>query len=119
MDDGGQDCSPARSLSEHAFAMGSKPPELVSADPRSKGGLSALPVEPDSRWQDMMIGAKEDLEREASSWEQGSYVPQDIKRMFSVSRELFVHSYFIHEFAAVACRFSQTRDHLRGLFLRN
>jgi hypothetical protein len=89
-------------LSSHALNFGSKPSELVDADPRNEGDWPALPLEPDPRWQDSMVGTRSDLEQEASRWETHPGVPEQIARMLTVSRRLFIHSYFVHEFAVVA-----------------
>lgn len=91
-----------RPLSKNAYEMGSKPARVIPADPFWEADLLPHQVEPDSRWQNLMIGAYEDLEEEVSSWERGPYVSQEIDRMLSVARSLFLHSYFVHEFAVVA-----------------
>ena len=89
-------------LSKHAISFGQKPAEVVNADSRSCDDFSPVQLEPDPRWQNSIVGTREDLEREASTWEIGPFVPDQVAEMLSVSRRLFVHSYFVHEFAAVA-----------------
>lgn len=63
-----------------------KPPELV---------------EPDERWQSM-VGDRAALAELAGSWPSDERVRPAVGEMLRVSRQLFVHSYFVHEFAVVA-----------------
>jgi hypothetical protein len=63
-----------------------KPPELV---------------EPDERWQ-MLAGDRAALAELAAGWTTDEHVPGKIASMLQVSRALFVNSYFVYEFGAVA-----------------
>lgn len=89
-------------LSPNAFAMGRKPPERMEADPWWGHELPSELLDPDDRWQNFIVGTRSDLEAVASEWHQGGQVPDQVTRMLRVSRELFTHSYFVHEFAVAA-----------------
>jgi hypothetical protein len=67
-----------------------KPPELV---------------EPDERWQ-VMLGDRAALVRTAAGWRNDESVPNAVAAMLRVTRELFVHSYFVYEFSVVAVTWS-------------
>ena len=97
-----EDNQSAESLSRKAFAMGHKPAERLKADPFWGENLPAELLSPDDRWQNYIVGTREDLERIAREWLVDPNVPEDISRMLRVSRQLFSHSYFVHEFAVAA-----------------
>ncbi len=69
----------------------------MSARPRR----SAEFVEPDPRFQNFLTD-RADLRRAADSWPTSERTPHPVAEMLRVSRELFVHSYFVYEFGAVA-----------------
>lgn len=54
-----------------------------------------------------MVGTRADLARVSDTWPTGGReVPEGIANMLRVSRELFVHSYFVYEFSVVAVTWS-------------
>ena len=89
-------------LSPHAFSMGGKPAERIEADPFWGPGLPSEFLNPDVRWQNYIVGTREDLDRISEGWAVDPNVPDEISRMLRVSRQLFSHSYFVHEFAVAA-----------------
>jgi hypothetical protein len=62
-------------------------------------------VDPDPRWQHL-CGRRADLAAIAASWPVDPGVPDEVKAILSVARELFVHSYFVYEFGVVAVAWS-------------
>lgn len=93
-------------LSPDALAFGSKAAERMAAD---VGWGSDLPdglASPDDRWQNLMVGTKADLENVVSEFVVHAAMPDGVGRMLLTSRNLFVHSYFMHEFAFVGAVWS-------------
>lgn len=93
-------------LSPHALSFGSKPAEAMSADPEWGDGLPEALVVPDERWQNLMVGTKTDLQQVVDEFPIHPGMPDEIGRMLLTSRQLFVHSYFMHEFAFVGAVWS-------------
>jgi hypothetical protein len=62
-------------------------------------------VDPDPRWQHL-VGSWADLAAAAADWPVAPGVPDEVKAILSVARELFVHSYFVYEFSVVAVAWS-------------
>lgn len=95
-----------KNLSEHALSFGSKPAEAMPADPFWGDDLPPTLAAVDERWQNFMVGTKSDLEDAAKSFPLSEQASERVARMLEVSRQLFVHSYFLHEFAYVGATWS-------------
>lgn len=88
-------------LSPDALAFGSKPAERMTGDAEWGSDLPDALATPDDRWQNLMVGTKADLENVVSEFVVHTATPDEVARMLLTSRSLFVHSYFVHEFAFV------------------
>lgn len=93
-------------LSRDATAFGSKPAERMTASKAWGKHLPQASVDPDVRWQNSMVGTKSALEDVVRGFEINQHTPEKIAQMLLTSRLLFVHSYFVHEFAFVAAVWS-------------
>lgn len=78
----------------------------MPADPEWGDGLPEGLVAPDERWQNLMVGTKVDLQKVVDEFPIHPRMPDKIGRMLLTSRNLFVHSYFMHEFAFVGAVWS-------------
>lgn len=58
--------------------------------------LKSVLLQPDPRWEGM-IGTIHDLEVRAESWSVTDAVPEEISRMLTVARDLFIYGYFKYE----------------------
>ncbi len=56
---------------------------------------------PDPRWQNL-VGDRAELEEKTGSWPVSPALPEGVSEVLRVSRELFVHSYFVYEFSLTA-----------------
>lgn len=54
----------------------------------------------------MMLGDRAALVNAANGWRRADSVPEAVAAMLRVTRELFVHSYFVYEFGVVAVTWS-------------
>lgn len=93
-------------LSPHALSFGSKPAEAMPADAEWGDSLPDSLAAPDDRWQNLMVGTKADLQKVVDEFDVHPCTPEKIRRMLLTSRNLFIHSYFMHEFAFVAAVWS-------------
>lgn len=93
-------------LSPDALAFGSKPSERMAADAGWGSDLPDALAPPDDRWQNLMVGTKADLENVVSEFVVHAATPDEVRGMLLTSRSLFVHSYFVHEFAFVGAVWS-------------
>lgn len=78
----------------------------MAADPEWGPDLPDGHAPPDDRWQNLMVGTKADLDNVVCEFVVHEAMPEKIGRMLLTSRNLFVHSYFVHEFAFVAAVWS-------------
>lgn len=61
----------------------------------------AIAIPPDPRWQHM-VGGYDDLARVPQDWTALGDVPPEVAQMLATARDLFVHCYFVYDFATVA-----------------
>ena len=92
--------------SPEALALGRKPAEALPADSEWGSDLPLGLLAPDERWQNSMVGTRSDLEDVVRRFEEHEATPEKVSRLLLTSRNLFVHSYFVHEFSIVGALWS-------------
>ena len=88
-------------------------------------------VDPDPRWRNF-VGDRGALAAHAATWRVSDSVPDGVADVLRVSRDLFIHSYFVYEFVLTAviwgllaleaglrdCLDAESRESLHDLIVR-